>query len=126
MQTFWFVSLICAVCLEGLGRRYLPSIPSVAFYFLKDVILLFGWLRFRPPVFVRRTARLLYGGFGIFLAVGIVWTIAEVFNPEHQSFVLGFIGLRSYWLWWIAPVVIGGVLQKREHKERAIYALLGL
>jgi hypothetical protein len=126
MQTFWFVTLICAVCLEGLGRRYLPAVPSVAFYFLKDVILLFGWVRFRPTVVVTRTARLLFRGFGIFVAVSMVWTIAEIFNPEHQSLALGLIGLRSYWLWWIAPVIIGGVLQKRVHKERAIYALLAV
>ncbi len=49
MQTYWFVALISAVCLEGLGRRYLPFIPSAFFYFLKDVILLFGYVRFRPP-----------------------------------------------------------------------------
>ena len=126
METFWFVTLICAVCLEGLGRRYLPAVPSAAFYFLKDVILLFGWIRFRPTVLVSRTARYLFRGFGIFWVVGLVWTVAEVFNPDQQSFTLGLIGLRSYWLWWIAPMVVGGVLQKRQDRERAIYALLAV
>ena len=55
MQTYWFVTLISAVCLEGLGRRYLPFIPSAAFYLLKDVVLIFGYVRFRPPLPVRRT-----------------------------------------------------------------------
>ena len=39
--------LLAAICLEGLGRRYLPAIPSAVFYFLKDVVLLVGLIRFR-------------------------------------------------------------------------------
>jgi hypothetical protein len=126
MQTYWFLSLICAVCLEGLGRRYLPFIPSGFFYFLKDAILLIGYIRFPPPPHVRRTAKYLYRGFEIVLAVGFVWTVAQIFNPESQSLALGLLGFRSYWLWWLAPAVIAGVLQHRAQKERAIYALVGL
>jgi hypothetical protein len=126
MRTLWFISLICAVCLEGLGRRYLPAVPSAVFYFLKDVVLLVGWFRFRPTAATNGTARYLYRGFGIFCMVGFVFTLAQVFNPEQGSMVLGFIGLRSYWLWFIAPPVIATVLQSRKEKERAIYALLAV
>jgi hypothetical protein len=126
MRTAWFISLICAVCLEGLGRRYLPFIPSAAFYFLKDVILIFGYIRFRPPAPVRRTSKYLFRGFEIVWAVAFVWTLAEVFNPDQESLVLGLIGMRSYWLWWMAPPVIATVLQHREQKERAIYGLVVL
>lgn len=126
MQTYWFISLICAVCLEGLGRRYLPAVPSAVFYFLKDIVLIVGYVRFRPSRSIQGTAKHLFRGFGIIWLVGFVWTVAQVFNPEQQSFLLGFIGLRSYWLWWLAPAVIAGVLQRREHKERAIYSLLAL
>ena len=45
-------------------------------------------------------------------------------NPEHQSLALGLIGLRAYWLWWAAPIVIAGVLQNQRQKDKAIYALL--
>jgi hypothetical protein len=126
MQTYWFVTLICAVCLEGLGRRYLTFIPSAAFYLLKDAILIFGYVRFRPPAPVRRTMRYLYRGFEIILAVAFVWTAAQIFNPESQSLILGVLGFRAYWLWWLAPAVIAGVLQHRAQKERAIYALVAL
>jgi hypothetical protein len=126
MRTYWFISLICAVCLEGLGRRYLSFIPSGAFYFLKDVILVLGWIQFRPSPQIRRTAQHLFRGFGIVIAVGFVWTLAEVFNPEQQSFVVGLVGLRSYWLWWFAPAIIASVLQHREQKERAIFGLVAL
>jgi hypothetical protein len=126
MQTYWFASLICAVCLEGLGRRYLAFIPSVFFYFLKDVILIAGYIRFRPSRPIQQTARYLFRGFEVVTAIGVLWTFAEIFNPEQQSFLLGFIGLRSYWLWWLAPMIIAGVLQEREQKERAIYALVAL
>jgi hypothetical protein len=123
MQTIWFISLISAICLEGLGRRYLPGLPAPAFYFLKDVLLLFGFLQFRPKKTVRSAALYLYRGFGAFWVASLVWTVIEVFNPEHQSLGLGLLGLRAYWLWWLAPLVVASVLQNRKEKERAIYAL---
>jgi hypothetical protein len=126
METAWFIALISAICLEGLGRKYLPALPDAAFYFLKDVVLLFGYLRFRPTLPVRRTARYLYRGFQAAWMASFVWTLIEVFNPEQQSKVLALIGLRAYWLWWLAPLVIAGVLQNARQKQRAIYALLSL
>src|SRR5437868_3637914 len=109
-QLFWFASLICSICLEGLGRRYLTQIPSTAFYFLKDIILLFGFVRYRPPPDVSSLVRYLYRGFSVAWIVGLVWTLIELFNPEQQSFVLGVIGLRAYWLWWVAPPLLATAL----------------
>lgn len=124
MEIAWFVALISAICLEGLGRKYLPVVPDAAFYFLKDVVLLFGYLRFRPTAAIRGAAKYLYRGFEAAWAASFLWTLIEVFNPEQMSKPLALIGLRAYWLWWMAPPVIAGVLQNMRQKERAIYALL--
>jgi hypothetical protein len=126
MQTAWFVALISTICFEGLGRRYLPFVPPAAFYFLKDAVLLWGYFQFRVDQSVRQSVRFLLRGFEGICLVGILWTIAEIFNPEHQSFILGLIGLQAYWLWWIAPPVIASVLQRRKEKDRAIYALFAV
>ena len=126
MRSVWFLLLISATCLEGLGRRYLPIVPAAFFYFVKDVILVFGWWRFRPQAPVTRTARLLFRGFEATMIAAILWTLAEIFNPESKSFVLALIGFRAYWLWWIAPLVIANVMQDRREKERAIYGLMVL
>jgi hypothetical protein len=125
-QTYWFIALLCAVCLEGLGRRYLPFIPSAAFYFLKDLVLIVGWVRFRPSRQITNAAKYLFRGFGIVWVVAFIWTLGEVINPDQQSLILGLVGMRSYWLWWIAPAVIASVLASRTQKERAIYSLLAL
>src|SRR5262249_8378156 len=122
----WFISLICAVCLEGLGRRYLSFIPSAFFYFLKDAILIAGYIRFRPSLRGRGTARYLYRGFDSIWLFGFFWTVDTLLNPLHHSLFVGLMGMRAYWLWWSAPAIIAGVLQQREHKERAIYALVAL
>jgi hypothetical protein len=124
MYTAWFAALVSSICLEGLGRKYLPQVPSVAFYLLKDAVLLFGYFRFRPPLHVRRQAKLLYRGFEVAWLGGLVWTFLELANPEHGSVVLGLLGMRAYWLWWIAPLVVAGVLQNASQKRRAIYVLL--
>jgi hypothetical protein len=126
METLWFIALISAICLEGLGRKYLPAVPDAAFYFLKDVVLLFGYLRFRPTALIRRTTKYLYRGFEMAWGATFIWTLIEVFNPSQLSKPLALIGLRAYWLWWMAPPVIAGVLQNARQKERAIYALLTL
>ena len=44
MRKYWFLALFAATCLEGLGRKYLPFVPSMVFYFLKDLVLLAGYL----------------------------------------------------------------------------------
>lgn len=124
MQSIWFAVLLSTICLEGLGRRYLPQIPSTVFYFMKDPILLYGFVRFQPPPDIRRIANYLYRGFGAVWAAGFIWTLIEIFNPEQQSFPLGLIGLRAYWFWWIAPAVIATVLQDAKQKRRALYAVL--
>jgi hypothetical protein len=124
MAIAWFITLISAICLEGLGRKYLPGVPPPVFYFFKDIVLLFGYLRFRPTLPIKRAARYLYRGFEVFWLGGFIWTVIELFNPEHQSLALGLVGMRAYWLWWLAPPIIAGVLQDRAQKERAIYALL--
>lgn len=124
MKNAWCVILFSTICLEGLGRRYLPAVPPVVFYFLKDAVLLVGWYWFRPPTDVVRRAMSLYRGFGVVLIVAFAWTVIEMFNPLHQSLPLALIGLRAYWLWWIAPVVLAGLLQDDKYRRRAIIALL--
>jgi hypothetical protein len=124
MQLVWYTFLVCAICLEGLGRKYLPVVPSMFFYFLKDAVLLYGYFRFPRPPLVRRTVRLLYGGFGVILVAAIGWTAIEMLNPSHQSWTLALIGFRAYWLWWLAPPVIASFLQHERNKRQAIYVLL--
>jgi len=125
VKTAWFIALISAICFEGLGRKYLPQIPAVAFYLIKDVILLFGYLRFRPPAYIGQVRAYLYRGFTIIWIVGFAWTVIELFNPAHASSALGLIGIRAYWLWWAAPPIIASVLADEREKRRAIYVLLG-
>ena len=126
MKTAWFFALIAAICFEGLGRRYLPQVPSAVFYFLKDGVLLYGLVKYRPPLSTWRVTRNLYGGFAIIALIALVWTFLELFNPEHQSVVLAAIGFRAYWLWWLAPPIIAHVLREPEERSRAIYGLLAV
>jgi hypothetical protein len=126
MQALWYTLLVSSICLEGLGRKYLPSVPSLVFYFLKDLVLIYGYFAFPPPASVRRAIRYLYSGFGVFLVGGFVWTAIELANPEQQSWMLAVIGFRAYWLWWIAPPIVAGFLQDERRKRHAIYVLIGI
>jgi hypothetical protein len=123
MQTYWFLALVSSICLEGLGRRYVPQIPTIAFYFLKDIVLLAGFVFFRPSASVVRIGKYLFRGFGIAWIAAFIWTVCEAANPEQTSIVLAMVGLRAYWLWWLAPFVIAGVLQSQYHRRRATFVL---
>lgn len=109
-RSIWFALLLGSICLEGLGRRYLPGAPSAVFYFLKDVVLIVGLLRFRVHRDVRETFSYLYRGFMPILKLGLLWTGAEIINPNQKSFLLGLLGFRAYWFWWVAPLVVASVL----------------
>ena len=127
MQVAWFTLLFFSICLEGLGRRYLPGVPGFAFYFLKDVVLVAGFFVFPPPRVVKTTLKSLYGGFRDLLAAGVWGGLhCRAVQPRSKTNkLLGLIGFRSYWLWWIlAPVTIAGVLQNPRIKRRAINVLL--
>jgi hypothetical protein len=110
LRSVWFSALLASICLEGLGRRYLPGIPSVVFYFSKDVVLLVGLIRFRINPEVKKSFLTLYGGYLPFLKLAILWTFAELINPDQKSIILGLLGVRAYWFWWAAPLVIASVL----------------
>jgi len=126
IRTVWFSLLLGSICLEGLGRRYLPAIPSAAFYFLKDGILIAGLLRFRINRDVKTVMSSLYGRYAAFLKVAILWTFVEIFNPQQQSIVLGFIGLRAYWLWWVAPLIVASVLLDPAVRRKVVFLQAGI
>jgi hypothetical protein len=119
----WMAALIAAICFEGLGRKFVPQIPAPVFYFLKDVVLLVGLVAFGLRPSVVRTARHLYRGFGLVLALGVTWTFLQVLNPEQDSVALAVLGLRSYWLWWLAPLIIASALRDPDDVQRVVTLL---
>jgi hypothetical protein len=119
----WFALLLGAVCFEGLGRKLFPSIPGPAFYFAKDALLLAGLAAFGLHVTTVRTARRLLRGFMPFLPLAILWTVAQLFNPELERVEFGILGLRGYWLWWLAPLVVASALRGERERAAAMGAL---
>lgn len=124
MQKYWFTLLFWSICLEGLGRKYLPSVPSVVFYLLKDLVLIAGYLSFKLSPAAARAAKSFYGNFQGFWLAAFGWTIVEIFNPAQTSMALGLLGLRAYWVWWFAPVIVASALQDPKVKRNAIYLLM--
>jgi len=122
----WVLMLLMSVCFEGLGRKFLPFVPAVAFYFLKDVVLVVGLIRFGIPKEVKKAARFLYGGFLPILGVAIAFTVLQSFNPEQRSLVLAVLGLRAYWLWLLTPLVMASALRDEEDARKSVQALAGI
>ena len=119
----WFAALLTALCFEGLGRKLLPDAPSVVFYYAKDAVLLVGLLAFGISGPGLHAAGRLFRGFGPVLGLALVWTAVETLNPAQPSLVLALIGIRAYWLWWIAPLVIASALQHEDELNGATWLL---
>lgn len=122
-QLVWTLFLVSAICFEGLGRKLLPDVPAVFFYFLKDAALLIGLIRFGFPRSEMSSARFLYRGFSAALIAAFFWTLLQTLNAGQRSPVLAMLGFRSYWMWWIAPIVVAGVLKEKHDRERAVIIL---
>jgi len=122
-RVIWFGCLIGAICFEGVGRRLAPQISLTVFYFVKDVVLIFGWFAFGMRRNATRTALKLYGGFSLLLVAAVGWTFLQMFNPNQGSIVLGLVGLRAYWLWWLAPPVIASALAAEKDRSRCLFLL---
>jgi hypothetical protein len=126
LRSVWFSLLLASICLEGLGRRYLPWIPSALFYFSKDIVLLLGLMRFRINPDVKRIFVSLYGDFSPFLKLAILWTFAELINPDQKSLALGLLGFRAYWFWWVAPLVVASVLLDPTVRRKVVLLQAGV
>ncbi|HEY2901616.1 MAG TPA: hypothetical protein VGL59_13625 [Polyangia bacterium] len=115
----WFGALFFAICFEGLGRKYLPEIPGEVFYFLKDLVLLYGIVAFPRPRRLAQVMRFVFRPFDKFLMAAVALTLVEVINTSlRASFFLGILGLRAYWLWWFAmPVVASVVLSSNVRRS---------
>jgi hypothetical protein len=125
-RSIWFSVLLASICLEGLGRRYLPWIPATIFYFFKDAVLIFGLVRFRIHKDVSRIFGVFYRRFTPFLKMGMLWTFAELINPHQRSLVLGLLGFRAYWFWWLAPLVVASVLLDPTVRRKVVMLQAGL
>ncbi len=119
----WVGALVVSICFEGLGRKFLPEVPAIVFYFLKDAVLLIGLLRFGIRRSVQRGARRAFRGFGPILGLAMAWTLIEALNGAQNSPILALVGLRSYWLWWLAPLVIASALRVQEDREYGVMLL---
>jgi hypothetical protein len=58
------------------------------------------------------------------LALGFAWTVVQVANPASPSLAIGLFGLRAYWLWWLAPLVVATAFRGGLAAER-VASILG-
>lgn len=122
----WMGALLIAICLEGAGRKFMPGAPSTLFYFLKDAVLLVGLALFGIRPGVLRRAQRAVSGFAPVLVLAFAVTAVEALNASLTSPALAVIGFRSYWLWWMAPLVIASALRMPEDRARAVTILSAL
>jgi len=101
----WWSLLMAAICLEGLGRRFLP-IPGPVLYFVKDLILVSGLLAIGIDPAVAAMARRLARPLLFLLAATTAWCLLSLLGPGHPSIPLGLLGTRQYVLWWVAPLLV--------------------
>jgi hypothetical protein len=118
----WWTALLLAICLEGLGRRYLPVQPALL-YFAKDALLILGLLAVGVSSRVSAMGLRLAGTLPILVGATALWCIGSLMLPGHPSTLLGLLGTRQYLLWWIAPFLCASALLKEGPTGRPERAL---
>lgn len=105
----WWGLLLASITLEGLGRRFLP-VPGPVLYFAKDAVLLAGLVVLSRHPAVLAAVRRLATFVPVLLAATAFWCIVTLAFPDHPSLILGVLGMRQYFLWWLAPVVVASAV----------------
>jgi hypothetical protein len=52
--------------------------------------------------------------------------MVQVFNPAQEHVLLALLGLRAYWLWWLAPLVVASALPRAGDQRFALRVLAGV
>ena len=81
----WFCVLLFSLCLEGLGRKFLPFIPALFFYFAKDAVLLAGLGLVGIHGDIKKFALGEFGRWGQFFPIAIFWTCLLYTSPSPRD-----------------------------------------
>jgi len=115
---------MAAVCFEGLGRKFLPFIPATLFYFFKDVILVAILMMFGMDPHHKKFIRRVMGRpFLVAGGIAFLLTAIQCLNPNQSVWFLPLLGLKAYWLWWLAPLAVSALLSHPKDEYRGIRAL---
>ncbi|MGB3292111.1 MAG: hypothetical protein WBB01_03845 [Phormidesmis sp.] len=119
----WRRSVIAALViavLEGALRKWAFPQASQLIYFLKDLVLIGAYLRFfyfdtspRPPLPYKNLILSMVG-------VSLAWGITQAFNPSLGSPIIGFFGLKNYYLYIPLMWLVANLFET----EAALYRFL--
>jgi hypothetical protein len=121
--TVWLSALLVTICFEGWVRKVFPQLPSAIIYFAKDAVLLAALPLFGIRREVLNLGKAMYGRWSIFLFLTMIWTVLEVANPYQGSLTLALIGLRSYWVWWLAPFLVATAVPLKADRNKVAMVL---
>jgi len=73
---------------------------------------------------IKPIMKFMFAPFSTVLIAAVAISIAQIINTGIRvSFVLGVLGLRAYWLWWLAIPVVANVLLSPVVRRRGILVL---
>jgi hypothetical protein len=107
---FFFLLVVC----EGVIRKWILPQQSEIIYFLKDIFLLGIYFRLfilspKLMVFVKPNAFL-----KTMWALAFIWCLFQAFNPSLGSPIIGFFGIKAYFLYVPIMVIIPSVFKTKE------------
>ena len=115
---YWQQALFAVFVLlvfEGALRKWAVPSAQAQMYLVKDGILLAVYLGFILDSLRKRFEPKGVGSIKTILIVGLVWGCIEVFNPNSPAILVGFIGLKSYFLYAPVAFILPYSIKSREH-----------
>lgn len=97
------ISVLVLVVLEGIARKWILPQAANLIYFVKDFVLIIAYYKY----FVYYGKKIKSHNINFLILLLAIWALAQAFNPELGSPIVGFFGLRAYLLYiplmWMLP-----------------------
>jgi hypothetical protein len=117
------ITVLVLVVLEGIARKWILPQAANLIYFVKDFVLVIAYYKY----FILYGNKVKYHNINFAILLLAIWALAQAFNPELGSPIVGFFGLRAYLLYipiiWMLPDLFSASIDEL-YKFMRNYSLL--
>jgi hypothetical protein len=97
------ITVLVLVVVEGIARKWILPQAANVIYFVKDFVLIVAYYKY----FIFYGNKIRFHNINFVILLLAIWSLAQAFNPELGSPIVGFFGLRAYLLYvpiiWMLP-----------------------
>jgi len=112
--------MFLVVC-EGAIRKWIVPEQQATVYFVKDVLLITGYILFFNSLRINHSIHLrVMFGLKILLICSVSYFVVEIINPNSPSIVLSLLGLKNYLLYPLLAFIVPYMFESAKDVEHKL------